>query len=91
MCDVTPGVPQKVCSSKFSIGVDWNVTCFQTAATLRTREIPSCLDTDPEFQHRPFQQCWFELCATFLDTEQNSQLPPGAEGIIIDEGNSRAS
>ena len=28
----------------------------QTAAALCTGEIPSCLDTDLEFQHWPFQQ-----------------------------------
>ena len=30
---------------------------FRTAATLGTGEFPSCLDTDPEFQQQPLQQC----------------------------------
>ena len=64
---------------------------LQTAATSSTREIPSCLDTDPEFQHPPFQQCQFELRVTFLDANQSGWLPPGAEGITVGEGNSRAS
>ena len=31
-----------------------NMAYVQTAAASCTGEIPSCLDTDPEFQHRPF-------------------------------------
>ena len=44
---------------EFFIVIYGNMAYVQKAAASRTREIremPSCLDTDPEFQHRPFQR-----------------------------------
>ena len=33
-----------------------NIAYVQTAAAFAYRGIPSCLDTNLEFQHQPFQQ-----------------------------------
>ena len=54
--DVTSGVPRMACWGEFSIVNIGNMAHVQTAAASRTGEIPSWLDTDLEFQHRPFQQ-----------------------------------
>ena len=62
-----------------------------TAATLCTGEILSCLDTDAEFQHWPFQQWQFELRPTLFDTGQSGRLPSGTGGITIGKRSSRAS
>ena len=40
---------------EFSTDIYGNVAYVQTAAASRTGELLSCLDTDPEFQHQPFQ------------------------------------
>ena len=56
ICDVTSGVPRKACCGKFSIAIYGNMAYVQTAAASCTGKIPSCLDTDPDFQHQPFQQ-----------------------------------
>ena len=50
------GVPWKACWGEFSIAIYGNVAYFQMAAAFVYRRIPSCLDTDLEFPHRPFQQ-----------------------------------
>ena len=52
--DVTSGVSQKLCWGIFSIIIYGNMAYIQTAAASRTGEIPSCLDTNPECQHWPF-------------------------------------
>ena len=52
--DVTSGVPQKACWGEFSIVIYGNMAYVQTDAASHTGEIPSYLDTDPEFQHWPF-------------------------------------
>ena len=55
--DVTSGVPQMTCWGEFYIVTYCgNMAYVQTAAASRGREIPSCLGTNPEFQHRPFQK-----------------------------------
>ena len=53
--DVTSGVPQKACWAEFSIIYMGTWPTFECAASC-AEEIPSCLGTDPKFQHRPFQQ-----------------------------------
>ena len=66
--DVTSGVPQKACWGEFSIVIYGNMAYVQMAAAFAYMGIPSCLDTNLEFQHRPFQQWQSELRATFFDT-----------------------
>ena len=73
----SPRPTQKACWGEFSIVIHGNMVYVQTAAASHTGEIPSCLDTDPEFQHRPFQQWQIELRPTLLDTGQSGRLPPG--------------
>ena len=60
------GLPRKACWDKFSIAIYGKVAYVKTAATLHTREIPSCLDTNPELKHRLFQQWLFQLHVTFF-------------------------
>ena len=52
--DVMSGVPQKPAGANSPFLLHGNMAYVQTAATLCTGEIPSCLDTDPEFQHSLF-------------------------------------
>ena len=54
--DVTSGVPKMACWGEFSIIIYRNMAYVQMAAASHTGEILSCLDTDPEFQHQPFQR-----------------------------------
>ena len=54
--DVTSGVPRKACWGEFSIAIYGNIAYVQMAAAFVYRRILSCLDTDLEFQHQPFQQ-----------------------------------
>ena len=51
ICDVTSGV---LAGANFPLLLYENTAYVQTAAASCTGEIPSCLDTDPEFQHRSF-------------------------------------
>ena len=76
--DVTPGVPILYC-------LYGNMDYVHTAAASRTGEIPSCLDTNPEFQHQPFQQWQIELRPTLIDTGQSGWVPPGTRRITIGE------
>ena len=89
ICDVMSGVPQMACWGEFYIVIYGNMAHIQTAAALCTGEIPSCLNTDPEFQHQPFQQWYIKLHPTLLDTGQSGQLPPGTRGITIGERSCR--
>ena len=89
--DVMSGVSQMAYWGEFSIVIYGNVANVQTAAAAsHAGKIPSCLDTDPEFQHRPFQQWQIELRPTLLDTGQSGWLPPGTRGITIGERSCRA-
>ena len=54
--DVMSGVPRKPAGANSPFLLYGNMTYVQTAAASCAGEIPSCLDTDPEFQHQPFQQ-----------------------------------
>ena len=90
--DVMSGVPQKACWGEFSIDIYENMAYVQMAAALRTGEIPSCLHTDPEFQHWPFNIGSLKVPPDLLDTAQSGRLPPpGTGGITIGERSHRAS
>ena len=51
ICDVIFGVSQMAYWGEFYIVIYGSMAYVQTAAASCTGEIPSCLGTDPEFQH----------------------------------------
>ena len=50
------GCLRKSAGANSPLSLYGNMAYVQMDAALCTEEILSCLDTDPEFQHRPFQQ-----------------------------------
>ena len=48
------GYLRRLAVANFPLLLYGNMAYVQTAAASCTGEIPSCLDTNPEFQHRPF-------------------------------------
>ena len=87
--DVTSGVPQMACWGELSIVIYGIVAYIQMAAASHTGEIPSYLDTDPEFQHWPFKSG--SSNSDLFDTGQSGWLPPGTGEITISEWSCRAS
>ena len=76
--DVTPGVPRWPNSPLLLYG---NIAYVRTVAALCPGEIPRCLDTDPEFQHRHFQQWYSELCPTSVSRQRRFPLYAKAAAV----------